>query len=146
MIKDGGFMKLVKIVGVLVFLFSFQAKAADEFGLGGIIGSPTGISGHVRLDEDHLIAGALAYNFARYPGLHLSADYLWNNTYEFSIKTWLWDVYYGVGGRIISIQSGDDKNKTALAVRAPIGASHTLRDPRMLIFGEIAPALNFSPN
>ena len=139
-------MKLVKLLGVCVLLSCLQAKAADDVGVGAILGSPTGVSGHIRMDDRHLLAGALAYNFSKYPGLHISVDYLWDNSYEFSIKSWQWDVYYGLGGRVIAVQSGDDKNKTALGVRAPLGTSHTLRDPHIMIFGEIAPVLNFIPN
>lgn len=140
-------MKLVKLLNILLLLFSLQAKAADdEVGIGAILGNPTGASGHMRLDDKHFLAGALAYNFAKFPGLHLSVDYLWDNTYEFDIKTAQWNVYYGVGGRIISVQSGDDKNKIALGVRAPVGTYHTLRDPHIMIFGEIAPVLNLAPS
>ena len=138
-------MKLIVMLGVLILSYSFQVRA-EEVGVGAIIGSPTGVSAHVRLDSQHLIAGALAYNFSKYQGLHLSGDYLWDNTYEFSIKSWEWNVYYGIGGRLIAIQSGDDKNKTAFGVRGPVGVTHTLRDPHVMIFGEIAPVLNIIPS
>ena len=139
-------MKCFKIIGVLMLLVSTQAIAADEVGIGAVLGSPTGVSAHLRLDEGHLLAGALAYNLSKYPGLHLSVDYLWDNVYEFNIKSAKWDVYYGLGGRIIAIQSGDDKNKTAFGVRAPLGTSHTIRDPNIMVFGEIAPVLNLAPS
>ncbi len=139
-------MKILKTICTLVLLFALQAKAGDEFGVGAVLGSPTGASAHMRLDGGHTLAGALAYNFARFPGLNIAVDYLWDNTYEFNTKSIQWDVYYGVGGRIIAIQSGDDKNKTALGVRAPIGVSHIIRDPHMMVFGEIAPVLNLVPS
>ena len=113
-------MKLVKLLCASLMLGCLQAKAADDIGVGAILGSPTGVSAHIRMDDRHLLAGALAYNFSRYPGLHISVDYLWDNAYEYNIKSWQWDVYYGLGGRVIGIQSGDDKNKTAVGVRAPV--------------------------
>jgi hypothetical protein len=145
-VGSGGIMKLCALIALLSFAFSTQVFAADEFGVGAVIGSPTGISAHARVDDHHLLQGALAYSFSRYPGLHISADYVWDNVYEFDIKTTNWDVYYGLGGRVIAVQGGNDKGSTALGVRGPIGAIHTLRDPHILVFGEIAPVLNLAPN
>ena len=138
-------MNLKSLILALILGLSFQAKAADEMGIGAMIGNPTGASGYLRAYEGHVIAAALAYSFSRFPGLYISGDYLWDSNYQFSIKSWAWDVYYGVGGRVIAVQSGDDKNSTAFGVRGPVGVTHVLRDPHIMFFGELVPVLTLSP-
>ena len=118
---------------------------SKDFGAGAIVGTMVGASGHVLLDREHFIQGAFAYNFARYPGLIISADYIWENIYEFSVNSFDWHTYFGGGGRFVAVQSGDDKGRTAFGARAPVGVSHILRDPHMILFGEVAPVLNIAP-
>ena len=135
----------MKIFFVILLLASKLALATD-YGLGGILGSPTGISAHKRLDKDHTLAGALAYNFSSYRGIHLHVDYLWDNVYKMKIVDQVWNLYYGVGGRLISINAGKNDGKTSLGIRAPGGAYRNFTDPNVMIFGELVPVLNLSPN
>jgi hypothetical protein len=135
-----------KALFIILAIVATQAKAADDVGIGGILGSPTGISGHLMLDKDEMLVGALGYGFWHYSGLYFHTDYvIVDPSYGFNIKTAEWDVYYGVGGRFVAINSGDDKDKMNLGVRVPVGVLHRLRKPRFLVFGEIVPVLNIAP-
>jgi len=60
---------------VLIFLVSVQGSAASggPFGLGLIIGSPTGISANYLLSESNSIASALAFDD---DDIHFHVDYL----------------------------------------------------------------------
>jgi hypothetical protein len=131
---------------MIVILFVSSAAHAVNYGIGGILGSPSGISAHMRLDKERNLAAALAYNFSSYRGLHLHVDYLWDNKYKTTLAGQVWGLYYGLGGRLITINSGKNKGHTSFGVRAPGGVFRNFTDPNIMLFGEIVPVLNLSPN
>ena len=53
-----------------------RADSAGPFGLGLVIGDPTGLSMNYRLSSDRSVDAALAWNFGRWSGFEMHADYL----------------------------------------------------------------------
>lgn len=130
----------------IIFLFLSAFAKGEEIGIGGVLGAPTGVSAHKRLSQDNNLVGALSYNTSRYRGFQIHADYLWDNKFSIDIGKTPWGVYYGAGGRAIFISSGDDKDKLNLGIRGPVGIFYYLDDPKIVLFGELAPVLNVMPS
>lgn len=128
----------VIFLGAVLSLNPSAAKAGD-FGLGIIIGAPTGVSGKYNLSPKNAIDGALAWDLGD-DALHLHGDYLWHRKGDLRIDTVNLDWYFGVGGRIKFRDSKprDKDDDFRLGVRGPIGISYTFRDPRIEVFGELA--------
>ena len=64
---------------IVVLLFHTSSFAQSEnFGLGAIIGKPTGISGKYWLNNENAIDAALGYSFENNSSINIHADYLWH--------------------------------------------------------------------
>jgi len=68
---------LVLLISVMV---CFPARGQDQgFGLGVILGEPTGISWKAWTGSRSAIDGAVAWSFEKEAAVHLHADLLWHN-------------------------------------------------------------------
>lgn len=107
------------------------------FGLGVILGSPTGISFKYWLRQDNAWAGGLAWSLDSNESLHIHAEYVWH---RFDVieepRTAL---YYGVGGLIVQA------NEPRLGVRVPFGITHLIRDDPIDFFFELVPVFDLVP-
>lgn len=144
-----------RVVSVVVFaflLFASSAKAEEGFGLGVILGEPTGISVKQWISSEHAIDGAAAWSFSENDSFQLHADYLVHN---FGILKpgdigGRLPLYFGVGGRV-KLESHDGENgrnshDELLGVRIPFGISYILRNAPVDFFAEIVPILDLVPD
>lgn len=135
-------MKFWKI-GIVLLLCSQNLIAQEnQFGLGVILGDPTGLSAKLKLDSHHAVDAALAWSPS---GVHAHSNYLWENNNFFTIRDQNLNFYYGVGGRLISLSSDTYKNQTSVAVRAPLGINYKIKTTPLQIFGELAFNFSFVP-
>lgn len=137
-----------------LFLLS-QASVAQErtFGLGIIIGEPTGISAKLWTSNDNAFDFGLGWSvggdrIGRYNGtytggsrVHLHMDYLWHafNAIHSSER---FPLYYGIGGRL---NSGGGY-QSSFAVRGVLGIAWLPRETPIDVFLEIAPSLQLTPS
>ncbi len=138
-------MKLI----ICLTLLTFSSLAhTNEAQLGIIIGSTTGLSAKYDLGGDRAIDGALSYsNESRY-GMSLHADYLINKAHQFNVgNANPLNLYYGIGIRLLDIRDRAYYNDSAsrIGIRAPIGLLFRTSEPKLEIFGEIAPTLDITP-
>lgn len=132
------------IFAVSLFMSTAQAK---QFGLGVILGSPTGISGKLFTGKNQAIDGAAAWSFGDYDAFHLHGDYLWHRPHIFDIEGEPFTLYYGIGARLISWESRKPRynHDWALGPRIPLGITYTFRDPVIELFGEVALVMDLVP-
>jgi hypothetical protein len=135
-------MKLNKIVIALLLFSQSLLSEENHFGLGVILGQPTGLSAKFELSNANAIDAALAWSYA---GFHMHSDYLWNHENYFSARNQNFDLYYGIGGRLLSLNSEKYKNQTSVAVRAPVGINYKIKNTRLQIFGDLALNFNVTP-
>jgi hypothetical protein len=128
-----GFMVFVLM---LVLLAGPITTYGEGFGLGIIIGEPTGLSAKMWMGANTAIAGAAAWSFGGYGAMHLHADYLLHNNDVLDFAS----IYYGLGAKV---KLRDDAQ---LGVRIPIGLVHNLNEAPIDIFFEIVPGLNLVPS
>jgi hypothetical protein len=126
---------------------SFQAN--KTFGLGIMIGAPTGLSGKYYLGSDTAIdfgIGAI-YGYRGRDGLHLHMDYLWHPLSLVSAEPFELPLYFGIGGRFYSVDyDRDDRvydDVQALGVRVPVGVAFDFNNIPMDIFIELALVFDF---
>jgi hypothetical protein len=120
-------------------LATVSLAAEKQFGLGLIIGEPTGLSGKLRLSHYNSIDAGMAWSFRRSGHLHLHADYLWEfpdvirASEEFTL-------FAGIGGRLTF-----GKREGVLGLRIVGGLAWLPRNSPLELFMEVAPILDIVP-
>jgi hypothetical protein len=136
----------------LSLLFSVQKSYTQDrnFGLGIILGEPTGVSAKLwtssttafdfglgwSLGGDRLGRGDIYYSGSR---VHFHMDYLWHS-FDAIHSTERFPLYYGIGGRINSGAGYD----AAFAVRGVFGIAWMPRQTPVDVFLELVPSLQFT--
>jgi hypothetical protein len=121
-------------------LLSTAAFAQNElFGIGVIVGEPTGLSGKLWLTGHTAIDGAVAWSFGNQDALHLHADYLVHNLNLIRVDQGRMAVHFGIGGRL---KFDDD---SSFGIRVPIGLTYLFQDAPMDVFLEVVPLMDLAP-
>lgn len=133
--------------GILLFATARPALAQGTekgaFGLGLIIGEPTGISAKLYLSDNQAIDGAVGGALIS-RGIHVHADYLWHPWILDSQDTFVLPAYIGIGGRVLIHQRGRGENDDAhIGVRGVAGILFDFREIPLDVFVEGAPILDF---
>jgi len=143
--------KIAGIVMLTVLLFVSGARADDGFGLGVILGEPTGISVKKWISHDNAIDAAAAWSFSENDSFQIHADYLIHNfdVLKSAVPEGRLPVYFGIGGRI-KLQNNDNLNRrndhdALLGVRIPFGISYLFAKAPVDVFAEIVPVLDLIP-
>ncbi len=144
------------LIRTLTVLSLFPTPAlANSFGLGIVIGDPTGITAKYIFQKDRAVDGAVS--FFGDDELYLHGTYLWLMPKVFDINRYPVSWYYGLGVRVVSHDHGHHHHgpfghhhhghhdDTHFGARAPIGLRMNFHDPRIEIFGEISMAMNLIP-
>ena len=129
---------------------SAEEKIRQGFGVGVIIGEPTGLNVKKWISDTTAIDGAAAWSFYDFNSFQLQADYLWHNfdllkTEDLPGRL---PVYWGVGVRIKFKGENDGKGndeRTRVGVRAPVGISYLFHDVPVDLFAEVVPILDIAP-
>ena len=136
-----------------ILLVAVQTSMAQErkFGLGIIIGEPSGLSAKLWTSEVNAFDFGLGWSIggdriSRYDGsynggsrVHMHMDYLWHS-FDAIHSEERFPLYYGIGGRI---NSGAGYNSSA-AVRGVIGVAWMPRQTPIDIFLELVPSLQLT--
>ena len=129
---------------------NFQAN--KTFGLGIMLGAPTGLSGKYYLGPDTALdfgVGVIG-RYRHRDGFHLHMDYLWHPLSLVSAEPFELPLYFGIGGRLFSFDYDDDRDTyddvTALGVRVPIGIAFDFNNVPLDIFIELALVVDFFVN
>ena len=117
------------------------ADAQDSgFGLGLILGEPTGISGKLWIENNKAIDGAVAWSFDKESAMHVHADLLFHSSNLIKQEMSKLVAYYGIGGRI----KFEDDSK--VGVRVPLGLNYLSSGAPLDVFFEIVPILDLGPS
>lgn len=132
--------KGVMILALALVLFSGVARSQEKgFGLGIILGEPTGISAKKWLDDKSALDGAVAWSLVTPSSFHLHADYLYHNFNIFNVKKGKLPLYFGIGFRI---RIGDEDR---VGIRIPVGICYIFEQSPLDIFFELGPVLDLTP-
>ena len=121
-------------------------SANKTFGLGLMLGAPSGLSGKYFVSSSNAIdfgIGAVRY-YRRRDGLHLHADYLWHPVSLASTRPFELPLYFGVGARVFDFDDDRfDDDGFALGVRAPLGIALDFNNVPVDVFFELALVIDF---
>jgi hypothetical protein len=130
------------IVSVVLAVIAFcgMAHAQDRgFGLGIIVGEPTGINFKHWTGYKTALVGAAAWAFGRENAIHLHLDYILHNSRLIKAERHSIPFYYGIGLRF------KDERKDRLGIRFPLGIIFMFDDAPVDIFLELVPLFDFVP-
>lgn len=145
----------ILLMTALLSLSSLMRAQSSGFGLGIILGEPTGISMKGWIGSTKAIDGAVAWDFnGSY--LHLHADYLFHNMDLIHVAKGKLPLYYGPGLRLESWTGEGHWNhrghwddvegtRTDLAIRFPVGLDYLPAATPLDVFLEVVPTLVLSP-
>ena len=127
-----------------------QFEANKGFGLGIMLGVPTGLTGKYYLSSDTALDFAVG-TYGRYGrdqfdnALHVHADFLWHPFVLASPEPFWMPLYFGIGGRLLDHgrDNRDFADDTHLGVRAPLGIMMDFNNIPLDIFLELALVVDF---
>lgn len=129
-----------------------QAREGGPFGLGVMIGDPTGLSFKYHLGARNAVDGGVGYGW-RGRWFHTHVDYLFQFPQRWGGGDWL--PYVGAGGKLIVWNDHyhgrgyyyydhdwyDDDDDVGLGVRVPVGLAWHPRRVPIDVFAELAPTV-----
>jgi hypothetical protein len=118
-----------------------QPGTARDFGVGAIVGDPTGLTAKYWFTNTRAVDMALAWDLSGDDDrMEIHADHLWHFDLNMNRMQGRLPLYVGLGGRLLT---GHDAR---LGVRIPFGISYLFAQVPIELFGEIAPLLDVTPD
>jgi hypothetical protein len=131
---------LIKSVLTIVLFTGITSAQTDGFGLGIIVGQPTGLSAKYWLSSNNALDFGLGYSFEKNSRMSLHVDYLFHARNLFNTSENI-SLHYGPGGRLRLVEDGESR----LGVRFDVGLTWVPRNSPVDVFLEIAPLLDIIP-
>jgi hypothetical protein len=134
-------MKRIFILISLLFLLTNTTHSQyKKFGLGIILGEPTGLNAKLKTSFYNSFNFAAAWSFKEDEHLLLQTDYVWYNFDLIKVESGKLPLYFGVGGRIIFFR------EPLVGVRVPVGLNYQFENAPIDIFAELVPVLDVLPS
>ena len=136
----------------VTILSTAHAQTKEGFGVGLIIGEPTGLSLKKWIGNDRAIDAGIAWSFSENDSLHIHADYLLHRSDILILPDipGRFPLYFGLGGRIKLKEDdngqGRNNDNALVGVRVPFGISYLVTDTPVEAFLEIVPILDIVPD
>jgi hypothetical protein len=135
-------------IGLIILILSASvvlSAAEKRIGAGFILGSPSGFTGKLFLDESNAVD--IGLGVASADGFYLYGDYLRHFSGVFPVKNLV--LYFGIGPgyhRYEKEKRGENEVENRLEARLPIGLEYTVDKAPLGVFIELAPALRVVPD
>lgn len=129
----------LQILVAFIMITMGTAYAQSNFGLGIILGEPTGLSAKLWTGNINAFDFAAAWSFKGDGHLLLQGDYIWHN-YVARAPSGKAAFYYGFGGRVIF------SNDPLVGARVPIGFDYQFTTAPVDVFVELVPILDLVPS
>lgn len=119
-------------------------KSGGAFGIGLVVGEPTGISWKAWNDREKAWDGALAWSFVD-DYLHLHVDHLWHDYKLIEVEKGQLPLYFGIGGTMWSGHRDNYDKHFNLGARGVVGLEYIFPEAPVDLFLELAPTLGLLP-
>ncbi len=134
-------IRFLATVALTVVVLCRPALAQDKgFGLGVVLGEPTGISGKYWTGPNTAFAGAAAWSFGNKSAFHVHLDHLFHHGGLIKVEKGRLFLYYGLGGRVKA-----ESDNSRVGVRVPVGLDYLVERAPLDIFVEVAPIVELVP-
>ena len=137
-------MKLKYLVVLLIFCLSANVYASEreKFGIGVILGEPTGITAKIMLNDTNAIDMGAGWKTSGDNELHIYGDYLFHMYDVIPVPKGLLPLYFGAGARIVFHENDDNE----VGIRIPVGVEYVFEDIPLGAFVELVPVLDLTPD
>jgi hypothetical protein len=113
------------------------------FGLGLIVGEPTGVSAKYYLADDTAIDAAIGGAFIG-RGVQVHADFLWHPWLLERTASFVLPLYVGIGARVLKRDAGGgEADHTRIGLRAPVGILFDFTRVPLDVFVEISGVFDY---
>ncbi len=120
---------------LLLGVFSLSLTAQDSgFGVGVIIGEPTGVSLKTWLSQKSAVDAGIAWSLTN-DWFHIHADYLIHNFDLIDVSKGQLPFYFGFGAKM------GIGNDFSFGARVPVGLAYLFDEAPLDVFVEVVPAL-----
>lgn len=132
-------ISILLVFELMIFSSShLQAQSENSsFGLGVMIGEPSGISIKKWFNNRTAVDIGAAWSLAQNESLHMHSNLLLHNAFSNTPKL---SFYYGIGARVIFA------NTPKFGARVPLGLTFLFGNIPFDLFVEAAPIVNISPD
>lgn len=137
--------KIIFPIVLLLFASSLSYSQSNNFGIGIIVGEPTGLSMKVKLSENTAVDGALGWSFVDEGSVHIHGDFLLHDYSLISVDEGRLPVYYGIGGRIKLKNKEKGSDDDRIGIRVPLGLAYEFSSRKADVFLEVVPILDLTP-
>ena len=137
-------MKIKCFTIILIIFIATNALALErkKFGVGVIIGEPTGITIKYMLDDKSAIDAGVGWETSGDNEFHIHGDYLYHMNDLIKVPHGKLPLYFGGGLRFIN----REKKKNKFGIRVPVGIEYLFENVPLGAFFELVPVLNLSPD
>lgn len=135
-------------VFALVTVLAGAGPAAAQgtgFGLGVIVGEPTGLSGKLWQSKSTAFDFGAAWSFVDEGALHLHFDILVHRFDLIHVDSGKLPVYYGLGARVRFDEDDAGDQDTNVGIRFPVGLDYLFASAPLDLFFEFVPILDIAP-
>lgn len=116
---------------------------AGKFGVGILLGEPTGLSAKYWLNDTVAIDGAAGWSYYDNSQFYLHSDLLFHNFDLIPVSKGKMGVYLG-GGAFVRFR--DEHHDNEAGVRVPVGLDYLFENAPVDIFVEFAPGMDLTPS
>lgn len=134
------FLVVAVSMGLLLLGFWVSSAAESSFGLGIMVGSPTGLSAKYYIDKNIAIDAGLGWSLSK-DVLRLHGDFLIHN-YKLLPKAFDFPLVLYFGGGVKTVFAKEFE----LGARIPVGVLYNFKKPKIDVFFELVPVLNLIPD
>ena len=131
--------RLLVFHALLIIFTNVSFAQQSGFGLGVMLGEPTGISTKGWVSGSNAIDGGIAWSFTKKASFHIHADYLMHLYNLINVPKGKLPFYFGIGARV------KFSDKTKVGIRIPLGLDYQFAGAPIDIFLELVPILELVP-
>lgn len=130
---------LVFLLTTVPGIFSAESDLPHRWGIGVMLGEPTGISVKNWQSATSAFAGGVAWSFRRKAAFHLHGDFLIHRDRELKAYEGRFMWYYGTGLRL------KFEEESRFGARFPLGLDYIFPQNKIELFLEFVPILELLP-
>jgi hypothetical protein len=123
-----------------VTLLCSSSACPESFGVGVILGEPTGLSFKQWVGGHTALGAAAAWSFGDESAFHVHLDYLVHTGGRPDSEIGEMFFYFGIGGRLKA-----EEDESRIGARIPLGLAYQFEESPLDVFFEIAPILDLAP-
>jgi hypothetical protein len=125
------------LVGIII---PGQIQAQDEgFGLGVLLGEPTGINFKAWTSYKTAVIGTAAWSFGQQNSFQANIDYIIHDFDLIRLEDTYLPVYYGIGVRVKTTTD------VRMGIRIPLGINYMFETAPLDLFVEFVPVFDLAP-